>query len=161
MRENSISLPLPLLVGKQTSVDLKIPHLDLNTEWLEHVLISLRRVEADVKLLRAAEKVWPEEIRCGRKFVEDQGKDEEMTSCPQCNCANIKRLLSVADSMDSGPFAICNLSLRLGGRVASKGKLRFPGLNFDSRVGFVVFFFFFKGAAAPCFLLNQLTAFNV
>ena len=96
-------------------------------------------VEADVKLLRAAEKVWPEEIRCGRKFVEDQGKDEEMTSCPQCNCANIKRLLSVADSMDSGPFAICNLSLRLGGRVALKGKLRFPGLNFDSRVGFVVF----------------------
>ena len=40
MRENSISLPLPLLVGKQTSVDLKIPHLDFNTEWLEHVLIS-------------------------------------------------------------------------------------------------------------------------
>jgi hypothetical protein len=101
-------------------------------------------VEADVKLLRAAEKVWPEEIRCGRKFVEAQGKNEEMTSCPQCNCANIKRLISVADSMDSGPFAICNLSLRLGGRVALKGKLRFPGLNFDSRVGFVVFFFFFK-----------------
>ena len=90
-------------------------------------------VEADVKLLRAAEKVWPEEIRCGRKFVEDQGKNEEMTSCPQCNCANIKRLLSVADSMDSGPFAICNLSLRLGGRVALQGKLRFPGLNFDFR----------------------------
>ena len=101
-------------------------------------------VEADVKLLRAADKVWPEEIRCGRKFVEDQGKNEEMTSCPQCNCANIKRLSSVADSMDSGPFAICNLSLRLGGRVALKGKLRFPGLNFDSRVGFVVVFFFFK-----------------
>ena len=96
-------------------------------------------VEADVKLLRAAEKVWPEEIRCGRKFVEDQSKNEEMTSCPQCNCANIKRLLSLsfADSMDSGPFAICNLSLRLGGRVALKGKLRFPGLNFDFRVGFV------------------------
>ena len=39
-------------------------------------------VEADVKLLRAAEKVWPEEIRCGRKFVEDQGKDEGNDKLP-------------------------------------------------------------------------------
>ena len=116
MRENSISLPLPLLVGKQTSVDLKIPHLDLNTEWLEHVLISLRRVEADVKLLRAAEKVWPEEIRCGRKFVEDQSKNEEMTSCPQCNCANIKRVIVIVIRRFDGQRSLCNLQLESAAR---------------------------------------------
>ena len=74
MRENSISLPLPLLVGKQTSVDLKIPHLDLNTEWLEHVLISLRRSgsrcetsEGSWEGLAWGNQMWPQVRRRSRQ----------------------------------------------------------------------------------------------
>ena len=80
-----------------------------------------RGVEADVKLLRAAKKVWPEEEEKKKGTLSKiKARSRKFKAAVQ----NKSRLF--AESMDSGPFPNCKLSLRLRGNVDLKGKLRFP-----------------------------------